>query len=284
MIEQVQPATLPAHQPEFEAPEAQPQRPLPGEGEAGGNDAAAETVSELIEQAWRAAGHLALRETQLAVVSHEPQLRRAASDLAIALSIVMAFLTAFALANWAAASALSRPLPGWAAALVLATTWIVIGILLLVLVLNRGDRVFDWRHIRRLGTDTEQSIKAREQARDEAEYRMRESLDRLAEGFGEQAGVLVSSALVRTAGDVISASADIIEGIDEITHDIGKAVPGGGVINRAADMALLPGRYLVSVARTSLEGLSDELKPSVQSSSMRARRRKASGLDRRNTA
>lgn len=283
MIEQVQLATLPAHRPEFEAPEAQPQRPLPGEGEAGGNDAAAETVSELIEQAWRAAGHLALRETQLAVVSHEPQLRRAASDLAIALSIVIAFLTAFALANWAAASALSRPLPGWAAALILATTWIVIGILLLVLVLNRGDRVFDWRHIRRFGT-TEQSIKAREQARDEAEHRMRESLDRLAEGFGEQAGVLVSSALVRTAGDVISASEHIIDGIDEITHDIGKAVPGGGVINRAADMALLSGRYLVSVARTSLEGLGDELKPSVRSSTMRAGRRKASGLDRRNTA
>ena len=46
-----------------------------------------------------------------------------------------------------------------------------------------------------------------------------------------------------------------------------------------ADLALPPGRYLVSVARTALEGLGDEPKSAVQPSSTVARRRSASGPD-----
>lgn len=63
-------------------------------------DAVAEVpVSELIEQAGRAAGMLALREAELAAVRNGPQLRRAALDVGVALGGVLAFLTAFALAN-----------------------------------------------------------------------------------------------------------------------------------------------------------------------------------------
>ena len=57
------------------------------------------------------------------------------------------------------------------------------------------------------------------------------------------------------------------------------SVPRGGVINKVADLALHPGRYLVSVARTALEGLGDEPKSAVQPSSTVARRRSASGPD-----
>ena len=268
------------HDPEFDGAEAQPQGPAPHDGGAGGIEAPAETVSEPIEEAWRAAGRLALRETQLAAVRHGPQLRRAASDLAIALNVVLAFLTALALANWAAASALSGPLPGWAAALVLATTWIVIGILL-VFALNRGDRVLDRRRIWRLGADVERRTGAREWARHEAQQRMRESLEQLAGQVGERAGAaMVSSAVVPVAGGVISAGEHVIDQIDELTDDLGTAVPGGGAINRVADMALLPGRYLVSAARTALEGLGEELQPPDQPRSTRARRRDVSDLDR----
>jgi hypothetical protein len=269
------------HDPELEGAEARPQGPAPQDGGGGGIEAPAETVSELIEEAWRAAGRLALRETQLAAVRHGPQLRRAASDLAIALNVVLAFLTAFALANWAAASALSGPLPGWAAALVLATTWIVIGILL-VLVLNRGERVLDWRRIWRLGADVKRRTGAREWARHEAQQRMRESLEQLAGEVGERAGAaLVSSAVVPVAGGVISAGEHVIDQIDELTDDLGKAIPGGGVINRVADIALLPGRYLAGVARTAVEGLSDEVKLPDQPSSTQSRPRKVSGLNGR---
>ncbi len=94
-----------------------------------------------------------MREAQLAATRHAPEVRRAILDVAVALGIVVAFITAFALANWAAVNALSGPLPSWAAPLVLAGAWILIGILLLVFVLNRGDRVFGWRQLRMLGAD-----------------------------------------------------------------------------------------------------------------------------------
>jgi hypothetical protein len=89
---------------------------------------------------------------------------------------------------------------------------------------------------------------------------------------------------VPVAGGVISAGEHVIDQIDKLTDDLGKAVPGGGVINRVADSALRPGRHLVSLARTALEGPGDELSPPDQLSSMRARRRKATSPDRPNTA
>jgi hypothetical protein len=207
-----------------------------------------------IEQAGHgAAGLVALREAQLAAVRHAPQLRGVALDVAAALGVALAFLTGFALANSAAASALSGPLPGWAALLLLAVTWIAIAILL-VFALNRGNRVFHRRQLRMLGADVAQTLSAREQARDEAQQGMRESLERLAGGVGDQSAVVVSSAVVPVAGGAVSAGEHLIDEIDEITDDLGDAVPGGHLINWAADMALVPGRYFINVARTALKG------------------------------
>jgi hypothetical protein len=215
--------------------------PARRDGKFVGDAIAEEPVAELIQQAGRAAGLLALREAQLAAVVHGSQLRRAAVDVAVALGSALAFLTAFVLANWAAVSALSGPLSGWAALLVLAAAWIVIGIVLLVLVPNRADVV--------------QKISAREQARDEAEQRLRESLERLAGGVGNQAAVRLSAEVGSVAGGVVRAGEHIIDRIDELTDDLGKAVPGGGVVNWVADKALVPGRHFASAARTALEGL-----------------------------
>jgi len=237
-----------------------------------------EPVSELIEQAGRAAGVLALREAQLAALRHGSQLRRAALDVAVALGVALAFVSAFVLANWAAVSALSGPLPGWAAPLLLATAWIVIGIGLLVVVLHRGDRVFDWRQRRLLGAAVEQRISARERARDDAWQGMRKSLERLTGEVVHEAAVL---AVVPVARGAVSAGEHIIDQIDEITDDLGEAVPGGGVINWVADTALLPARYFVSVARAALEGLGDELMPPSQLRQHRSSDRKISGTDRR---
>src|SRR5262245_44886210 len=169
---------------------------------------AEEPVSELIEQAGRAAGLLALREAQLAAVRHGSQLRRAALDVAVALGIALAFLTAFALANWAAVSALSGPLPGWAAPLLLAAAWIVIGTGLLTFVLNRADSMFAWRQRRGFGADVEQRICARERARDEAWQGIQESLERLTGGVEHEAAVL---AVVPAARGVVSAGEHIID-------------------------------------------------------------------------
>jgi hypothetical protein len=213
----------------------------PQESKVVGGAVAEEPVSALIERAGRAAGLLALREAQLAAVCHVPQVRRAAPDVAVSLGVVLAFLTAFALANWAAVSAISGPLPGWVGPMLLAAAWIVIGALLLVLGLNRAD--------------VEQMISSREQARNEAEQGLRESLERLAGAVGNQAAVRLSAEVGSVAGGVVRAGEHIIDRIDEITDDLGEAVPGGGVINWVADLALVPGRHFASSARTALEGL-----------------------------
>src|SRR5918994_5861190 len=240
-------------------------------------DAVAEDpVSELIEQTGRAASLLALREAQLAALRHRPQLRRAALDVAVTLGVALAFLTAFVLANWAAVSAMSGPLPGWAAPLLLAAAWIVVASGLLAFALNRSGRVFDWR--RAFGADVERRISARERARDEAWQGMRESLERLTGEVEHEAAVL---AVVPVARGVVSVGEHIIDEIDEITDDLQEAIPGGGVINWVADTALLPARFFASVARAALEGLGDELMPPGQRLQHGSSRRNISGTDRR---
>jgi hypothetical protein len=239
---------------------------------------AEESVSELIEQAGRAAGLLALREAQLAALRHGLQLRRAAFDVAVALGVALAFLTAFVLANWAAVGALSGPLPGWAAPLLLAAAWIVVGLGLLAFVLHRADTVFDLRQRRGLGAAVERRISARERARDEAWRGMRESLERLTGEVEHEAAVL---AVVPAARGVVSAGEHIIDQIDEITDDLEEAIPRGGVINWVADTALLPARFFVSVARAALEGLGDELMSPGQLRQQASSRRSISRTDRR---
>lgn len=247
------------------------------DGKFVGDAVAEEPVSELIEQAGRAAGLLALREAQLAAFRHGPQLRRAALDVAVALGVALAFLTALVLASWAAVSALSGPLPGGAAPLLLAAAWVVIGIGLLVFLLNRADGVFNWQQRRLLGAAVEQRISARERARDDAWQGMRESLERLTGGVEHEAAVL---AVVPAARGVLSAGEHIVDQIDEITDDLEEAVPGGSVINWVADTALLPARYFVGVARAALEGLGEELMPPGQLRQHGASRRNISGSDR----
>jgi hypothetical protein len=99
-------------------------------------------------------------------------------------------------------SALSGPLSGWAAPLRLAAAWIVIGIGLLVVVLHRGDRVFDWRQRRSRGAAVEQRISARERARDDARRGWRESLERVIGEVENEAAVL---AVVPITRGVVSA-------------------------------------------------------------------------------
>src|SRR5918994_2994126 len=242
-------------------------------------DAVAEDpVSELIEQTGRAASLLALREAQLAALRHRPQLRRAALDVAVTLGVALAFLTAFAFATWAAVSALSGPLPGWAPPLLLAAAWIVVGLGLLAFVLNRADGVIVWRQRRLLGTDVGRRISARERARDEAWRGMRESLERLTGEVEHEAAVL---AVVPAARGVVSAGEHIIDEIDELTDDLEEAIPGGGAINWVADTALLPARFFASVARATLEGLGDELMPPGQRLQQGSSPRNISRTDRR---
>ena len=93
---------------------------------------AEESVTELLEQIARQLSALAFYETRAAAIRHEPELRRAARDIAAGIGAAVAFLTAFALANAAAVYGLSTALPDWAAALALAVAWAAGGTVLVL--------------------------------------------------------------------------------------------------------------------------------------------------------
>ena len=50
----------------------------------------------------------------------------------------------------------------------------------------------------------------------------------------------------------MTAGEEIMDAADEITDSLEDAVPGGGVIDRMVDLALVPGRFAVKVSRTFL--------------------------------
>ena len=84
-------------------------------------------ATELAEQLGRDVGALLQRELELNAARNSPALRRTARTVVVWTLAGVAFATAFALANWAAVQALDAVLAGWAAPLVLAAAWAVLG-------------------------------------------------------------------------------------------------------------------------------------------------------------
>jgi hypothetical protein len=198
------------------------------------------SLTELLEQLGRDVGALALYESRLAAARHGPELRLAGAAAAAAAVAGLAFLTAFALANVAAVSALSNAVSGWVAALVLASAWAVIGALLVLVLRSRARRVRGW------------SVADAQAARDEAEQRVRATLEVLSPVISRE----IALAAVPVAGDVASgvvdAGEEIIETADDIVESLTENVPGGGVVNQVWDVVLMPGRFGVRVATTVL--------------------------------
>jgi len=188
-----------------------------------------------------------VRRARLELADRVPELRRAARWAALAGAGALALIAAFVFANWALASALSSPLPGWRAPLVLAAAWLGVAVLVAVPLAQR------WRPLDRAGAVLPQ------QALDEAEQDFRESLDRLADGIAGAAEERIAAAILPLAGGMVEvgegmveATDDVLEAADEITDVVENAVPGGVVVNRAVDIALAPGRLGVRVARRAL--------------------------------
>lgn len=213
-----------------------------------------ESVSELAEEVGRDAAALALRRAQLELSEQAPEVRRTVRGVAAAGICLLAVLTAFALVNWAAASALSSPLPGWRAPLVLAAAWLAVGAVVAAVWL-RSERAAlrSWRST----AGAEETVARRRQAVDEAEAALRDSLDRLSDAVAQAAQDRIAAAILPVAGGMVDvgegmveATGDVVEAADEITDVIEERVPGGVVVNRAFDFALAPGRLGVRVART----------------------------------
>lgn len=166
-------------------------------------------------------------------------IRRTALDLAAVAALAVALLAGFVLANVAAVDALDSPLPGWRAPLVLAAAWLALGAL-------AAARL---RRLRALRTGSGRTV-------DEAEARLRATLEELtalvtahAERRLVSALLPISGQLAETGEDVMDAADEVIEAADEITDVIERTLPGGIIINRAADFALAPSRFGVRVVR-----------------------------------
>jgi hypothetical protein len=206
------------------------------------------SVSELAEQAGRDAATLALRRAQLALAEQPPELRGAARAAATVGICAVALLSAFVFGNWALASALASPLPGWRAPLVLAAAWLAAGGVIAAPLLLRWSRA-----------DRAESLRRRQQALEEAEQTLRETLDGFADAIAVAAEERIAAAILPLAGGMVEvgegmveATDDVLEAADEITDVVEEVVPGGIVVNRAVDLALAPGRLGVRVARRAL--------------------------------
>jgi hypothetical protein len=173
----------------------------------------------------------------LAVANNRPALLRSARTAGLAMFAAVAALTAFALVNWAAVDALGTTWTGWRAPLALAAGWFLVAVVIAVAVLRRRVQVV--------------AISA-----EEAEERFRATLDELVDAVTHAAEQRVASMLLPVPGGmvaagegVVDATDTVLEAADEITDALEARLPGGFVVNRAFDLALVPGRFGVRVAR-----------------------------------
>jgi hypothetical protein len=204
-----------------------------------------DSLMELLERFGRDSSVLVLREAELAAARHETDVRRAGRDATAAAIAAVALGTAFLLANWAAVRGLSGSLSNWRAPLLLAAVWLVVGIAVAALPLSR---------VRHLLSRPTPSIEEREQARDDAVQRLRESLEQLGAGLADEAQARMVSAIVPSADGMLETGEDVLEASEELLEDMVESAPGGSVVGQVIDFALIPGRYGIRVATTVLKG------------------------------
>jgi hypothetical protein len=209
-----------------------------------------QSLMELVERFGRDSSVLVLREAELAAARHEADVRRAGRDATAAAIAAVALGTAFLLANWAAVRGLSGSLSSWRAPLLLAAVWLVVGIAVAALPLAR---------VRHLLSRPTPSIEQREQARDDAVQRVRESLEQLGAGLADEAQARMVSAMVPSADGMLETGEDVLEASEELLEDMVENAPGGSVVGQVIDFALIPGRYGIRVATTVLKGPSEEV-------------------------
>ena len=210
-------------------------------------------ATELAEQLGRDVGALLQRELELNAARNSPALRRTARTVVVWTLAGVAFATAFALANWAAVQALDAVLAGWAAPLVLAAAWAVLGGALVATMLlgSRQSAGVGWWSVL---TGGEGVVAECERARDEAQDVVRETLAELAAAVGREAEARIASAVVPIAGGIVDAGEDLVEAADEMLEVVFEEMPGGSLVGQAVDLVLLPGRWSLRIVTTALKG------------------------------
>jgi hypothetical protein len=207
------------------------------------------SATELLAELGRDLSVLGFLEAQLALSRNMPEVRRAARDLAGAVVAALAFLTAFVFANVALVLGLATAMPAWLAALVVAAIWVVVGGVVTLALMVRAGRVTGWKWWRVFTAGPEEAGRDLEQARDEAEQAVRDTLERLAPALTLE----IASAAIPMAGGVVDAGEDILGAADDIVESLAEDLPAGGVVNQVWDVVLMPGRLGLRVATTVLK-------------------------------
>jgi hypothetical protein len=211
------------------------------------------SLTEMFEQLGRELGELGMAEAQLEAARNMPEVRRSANDVAGALVVVIAGLTAFAFANVAAMDGLSKVLATWLAALVLAVFWIAVGGVLLFGVMGRARQWLSWIVLK---SPPNEAVEELERQRDAAGRVALGTIQQLGPAIAIQIALAAVPKASDVAGDmasgVVDAGDSVLEASDEIVEVITEQIPGGGVVNQVWDVALMPGRLGIKVATTVL--------------------------------
>jgi hypothetical protein len=216
-----------------------------GEPAAEGAEAERPSVAAALDELGRDTRALVRAELVYTASEHAPELRRSVRDVGAALLVVLVGLTTFALANWAAVLALSQVASGWRAPLLLAAGWAVVGV---ALALALGVRL---SHL--LGLQWSPDAPSEREARDAAQARVRESIERLGGALALEAEHRIAEAVVPAAGDIMEVGEDVLEATEEAVEDLVEQLPEGGVAGQVIDLVLLPGRLGVRVVTTALK-------------------------------
>ena len=213
------------------------------------------SVADLAERLARDSSRLAAHEVALSASQHIPQLRRVAVGAGMASVTVLAFLTAFALANWAAVDGLSSVMPTWLAASIVAAAWVAVGAVLLAVLRARLLRGSTGVWVRIFGADREAAIAELQASRDAAELDVRESVDRFGAAVAAASAAQIADAVVPFAGNM---GEELVEEAEEMLDAVADNIPGGNAIGQVVDIVLFPGRLGLRVATTVIRGASED--------------------------
>ena len=206
------------------------------------------SLTELFEQLGRELGELGMSEAQLEAARNMPEVRRVSRDIAGALVVVIAALTAFAFLNVAAMDGLSHELSTWEAALVLAAFWIA-GAALLVGVMRQARRWLLWLVLK---APPREAVEKLERDRNAAGKAALSTIEEIGPAIAVQVALAAVPDAGDVAGGVVEMGGTVLEVSDEMVEVITEQLPGGGVVNQVWDVALMPGRLGIKVATTVL--------------------------------
>ena len=210
------------------------------------------TVTDRVEDVARAAAVLAARGAELSATQQADDVRKVKRASAAALVLAVALATVFVFANWAAERALSSSLESWRASLVLAGGWLLVAIAAALALARLKPKLL------RLGrplADPIAELAQRQAAFDEAQTELRSALEQLAAALADAAQHEIASAMLPVEGiadvgeDAADATEDALLFVDEVTDVVETRLPGGVIVNRAFDYALIPGRVGVRAVR-----------------------------------